>query len=176
MTPWIAAHQASLSFTVSRNLLRFMSIELVMPSKHLILCYPLLLHSIVPCIRVFSNESVPCIRWPKLLELQLQHHSIFVFLTIISHLAFVIYICILFSFNKENTMSVWDCLQNFKKWLRIVLGFVWVALRFGMSLWIVAMLGLSLRSCHQDRKWEVPWGLCPSFRYNLINAGVGRSP
>ena len=56
---------ASLSSTISQSLLRFMSIELVMPSNHLILCHPLLLHSIFPSIRVFSNESALCIRWPK---------------------------------------------------------------------------------------------------------------
>ena len=66
MTPWIIACQASLSFTVSWSLLRLMNIELVMPSNHLILCRPLLLlPSIVPSIRVFSNESAPHIRWPK---------------------------------------------------------------------------------------------------------------
>ena len=65
MTPWIAAHQASLSFITSQNLLKLMSIELVMPSNHLILCHPLLLPSIFPSIKVFSNESVLCIRWPK---------------------------------------------------------------------------------------------------------------
>ena len=64
-TPWTAAHQASLSITNSRNLLKLMAIELVMPSSHLILCNPLLLPSIFPSIRVFSNESVLCIRWPK---------------------------------------------------------------------------------------------------------------
>ena len=57
--------QAPLSFTVSPNLLRFMSIESVMPSKHLILCHLLLLPSIFPSIRVFSNESALDIRWPK---------------------------------------------------------------------------------------------------------------
>ena len=65
-TPWTAAHQASLSITNSQNLLKLMSIESVMPSKHLILCRPLLLlPSIFPSIRVFSNESVLRIRWPK---------------------------------------------------------------------------------------------------------------
>ena len=60
------ACQASLSITNSRSLLKFMSFELVMTSNHLILCPPLLLpHSIFPSIRVFSNESVLCIRWPK---------------------------------------------------------------------------------------------------------------
>ena len=66
MTPWTAAHQASLSFTISWSMLRLMSIESVMPSNHLILCRPLLLlPSIFPSIRVFSNESVLHIRWPK---------------------------------------------------------------------------------------------------------------
>ena len=61
-----AACQASLSITNSRSLLKLMSIESVMPSKHLILCHPhLLLPSIFPSIRVFSNESVLRIRWPK---------------------------------------------------------------------------------------------------------------
>ena len=65
-TPWTTAHQASLSFTISWSLLKLMSIELVMPSNHLILCRPLLLPpSIFPSIRVFSNESVLRIRWPK---------------------------------------------------------------------------------------------------------------
>ena len=66
VTPWTAAYQASLSITHSRSLLKFMSIELVMPSNHLILCCPLLLlPSIFSSIRVFSNESVLRIRWPK---------------------------------------------------------------------------------------------------------------
>ena len=65
-TPWTAAHQVSLSITNSRSLFKLMSIELVMPSSHLILFYPLLLlPSIFPSIRVFSNESVLHIRWPK---------------------------------------------------------------------------------------------------------------
>ena len=66
MTPWTAAHQASLSITNSRSLLKLMSIEPVMPSHHLILCRPLLLlPSIFSSIRVFSNELALCIRWPK---------------------------------------------------------------------------------------------------------------
>ena len=66
-TPWTAAHQASLSITNSQRLLKLMSIELVMPSNHLILCCSLLLlPSIFPSIRVFSNESVLHIRWPNI--------------------------------------------------------------------------------------------------------------
>ena len=67
VTPWTAAHQASLSITNSQSLLKFMSIESVMPkSNHLILCCPLLLlPSIIPSIRVFSNESIFHIKWPK---------------------------------------------------------------------------------------------------------------
>ena len=62
-SPWTAAHQASLSFTISWSLLKLMSIELVIPSNHLILCHPLfLLPSIFPSIRVFSNESAFCIK------------------------------------------------------------------------------------------------------------------
>ena len=65
-TPWTAAPQASLSFIISQSLLKLMSIESVMPSNHLILCCPLLiLPSICPSIRVFSNVSALCIRWPK---------------------------------------------------------------------------------------------------------------
>ena len=65
-TPWTAACQAFLSITNSQSLLKLMSIESVMPSNHLILCCPLLLLlSIFPCIKVFSNESVLSIRWPK---------------------------------------------------------------------------------------------------------------
>ena len=68
-TPWTVACQAPLSFTTSQSLLRFMSIELVMLSNHLILCYPLLLlPSFFPRIRVFSNESTVCLRWTKYLS------------------------------------------------------------------------------------------------------------
>ena len=66
VTPWTAAHQASLSFTISRSLLKLMCIESVMPSNHLILCRPLLLLPLIfPSIMVFSNESVLHIRWPR---------------------------------------------------------------------------------------------------------------
>ena len=66
VTLWIAAHQASLSFTLSPSLPKFMSTESVMPSNHLILCHPLLLlPSIFPSIRVFSDELAVHVRWPK---------------------------------------------------------------------------------------------------------------
>ena len=75
-TPRTAAHQASLSLTTSQSLLKFMSIELVILSNHLILCLPLLLPSIFQSIRVFSNESALHIRrLIEVLELQLQHQS-----------------------------------------------------------------------------------------------------
>ena len=64
VTPWTAACQASLSFTISQSLLKFMFIESVMPSNHLILCHPFLLPSVFPSIRVFSNGSALCIRGP----------------------------------------------------------------------------------------------------------------
>ena len=64
--PWTAVHQASLSIANSQSLLKLMSIDLVIPSNHLILCHPLLLPpSIFASFRVFSNESVLCVRWPK---------------------------------------------------------------------------------------------------------------
>ena len=65
MTPWTVACHASLSITKSQSLLKLISVVLVMPSNHLIFCCPLLLLSIFPSIRIFSNESVLCIRWPK---------------------------------------------------------------------------------------------------------------
>ena len=64
-TPWTAAWQTFLSFTLSQSLLKLMSIELVMPCNHLILCCPLLVPSVFPNIRVFSSELALCIRWPK---------------------------------------------------------------------------------------------------------------
>ena len=75
-TPWTAAHQASLSITNSRRLPKLTSIELVMPSNHLILCSPLLLPpSIFSSIKVFSNDSVLCIRWPKYWSFNLSSSS-----------------------------------------------------------------------------------------------------
>ena len=66
VTPWAVAHQASLSITNFQSLLKLMSIKSVIPSNHLILCHPLLLlPSLFPSIRVFANESVLWIRWPK---------------------------------------------------------------------------------------------------------------
>ena len=64
-TPWTAARQVSLALTVSQSLPKFMTIELVMLSNHLILCHPLLSISVFPSIRVFSNEPTLRIRWPK---------------------------------------------------------------------------------------------------------------
>ena len=75
VTPWTAARQASLSFTVSQHLLKLMSIESMMPPNHLILCHSLLLlPSIFPSIRVFSNE-LALYMLAKVLELQFQHQS-----------------------------------------------------------------------------------------------------
>ena len=65
VTPWTATLQASLSFTISRSLLKLISIELVMLCNHLILCRPLLISSLFPSIRIFSNGSALHIRWPK---------------------------------------------------------------------------------------------------------------
>ena len=75
VTPWTTAHQASLSITNSQSSPKLMSIELVMPSNHLILWRPLLPPSIFLSIRVFTNESALHIRWPKYWSFQLQHQS-----------------------------------------------------------------------------------------------------
>ena len=76
VTLWIAARQASLSITNTWSLLKLMFTESVIPFNHLILCWPLLLPPFIfPSIRVFSNESVLHIRWPEVLEFQLQHQS-----------------------------------------------------------------------------------------------------
>ena len=75
-TPWTAAHQACLCITNSWSLLKLMSIELVMPTNHLIHCCPLLfLPSIFPSIRIFSNESVLFIRWPKYWSFSMDHSN-----------------------------------------------------------------------------------------------------
>ena len=74
-TPWIAARQASLPITNSQSLLKVMFIELVMPFSHFILCHPLLLPPITPSIRVFSNESTLCMRWPKYWSFSFSHQS-----------------------------------------------------------------------------------------------------
>ena len=75
MTPWTAANQAPLSSTISQSLLKFMSIESVMLSKHLTLCHrSLLLPSIFPSIRVFSSESALCIKWPKYWNLNFSNY------------------------------------------------------------------------------------------------------
>ena len=76
-TPWTAARQASLSITNTQSLLRVRSTELVMPSNHLILCSPLLLASIFPNMRVFSNESVLRIRWPNNNKKDIFIHNLF---------------------------------------------------------------------------------------------------
>ena len=76
VTPWTADYQASLSFTISWSLLKLMSIELVMPSNHLILSRPLLLPSVFPSIRVFSNELALLIRWPKYYSFSLNEYLV----------------------------------------------------------------------------------------------------
>ena len=74
-TPWTAAQQASLSFTISQSSPKRMSIESVTPSNHLIHCRPLLLPSVFPSIRIFSKESVHRIRWPKYWSFSMSHSN-----------------------------------------------------------------------------------------------------
>ena len=92
-TPWTAACQASLSITISRNLLKLMPTESVMLSNHLILCHPLLLPpSILRSTMVFSNESVLCIRWPKYwsLKTQILENTIQFIITVIKELDLIL--------------------------------------------------------------------------------------
>ena len=98
-TPWTAARQASLSITNSRSSPKLMSIELVMPSSHLILCHPLLLlPSIFPSIRVFFNESVLCVRWPKYWSFRLQIKQLALTRFLQTTLVFAIQKCFVVSF------------------------------------------------------------------------------
>ena len=83
VTPGTAAHQTSLSFTISQSLLRLMSIEPMMPSSHLILCRPRILpSSVFPSIRVFSNELALCIMWTKYWSFSISHSNEYSELTI----------------------------------------------------------------------------------------------
>ena len=102
VTPWTAAHQASLSITSFWSLLKLMSIKLVMPSNHLILCHTLLLlPSVLSSFRVFPKESVLHIRWPKYLQFQLRHPSFqWIFRT-----DFLYYIYVLYSRFSLVTMA-----------------------------------------------------------------------
>ena len=77
VTLWTAAHWGLLTFTISWNVLKLVSVELVMPSSHLILCCPLLLPSVFPSIRVFSNESAVLIRWPKYWSFSISSSSVY---------------------------------------------------------------------------------------------------
>ena len=77
VTLWTAAHWGLLTFTISWNVLKLVSVELVMPSSRLILCCPLLLPSIFPSIRVFSNESAVRIRWPKYWSFSISSSSVY---------------------------------------------------------------------------------------------------
>jgi len=100
VTPWIAAHQASLSFIISQSLLKFMSIDLVMLSSHLILCcLLLLLSSDFPSIRVFFNESALHIRWPKYWSFSISPSSEY------SGLIF-------FRINQYDLLAVQEALKN----------------------------------------------------------------
>ena len=85
LTPWTAAHQAPVSFTISRSLLKLMSVESVMPSNHPVLCHPLLLlPSDFPSIKVFSNELALCVRWPNYSSFSFSISSFSEHLTLIS--------------------------------------------------------------------------------------------
>ena len=116
-TPWTATRQASLSITISRSSLKFTSIELVMPSSHLILCCPLLLlPPIPPSIRVFSNESTLHMRWPKCL-------LILFFTNICRFKKKIDYIIVKRLSNEEgkNLIYLWNWLPIFRQELKILI-------------------------------------------------------
>ena len=116
-TPWTAAHQASLSFTISWILLKLMSIESMMPSHHLIFCYPLLLlPSILPSIRVFSNESALHIRWPKYWSFSFSISPSNEYLGFISGLTSLI----LLPFHEQNEKG------KIYEWHRNCIIFIWI--------------------------------------------------
>ena len=112
VTPWTTAYQASLSLTISRSLLKVMSIESVMPSNHLSLCHPLLLlTSIFPSIRVFSKKLAICIKWPSIgasasasiLPKSIQSWFSLGFTGLISLLS------VYMKYNWLHLLSVWNC-------------------------------------------------------------------
>ena len=113
VAPWTVAHQASPSITNSQSLLKLMSIESVVPSNHLILCHPLLLlPSIFPSIRVFSNESVLHIRWSKITQNNCVYLWLYLFHFYIRFLfgaIFVLYLCRFFPFFSYLHVSTFHC-------------------------------------------------------------------
>ena len=121
MTPWTVACQASLSITNSQNLLKLMSIELVMPPNHLILCHPLLLLPLIfYSIRIFLNKSVPCIRWPEYWRFSFSISSFNEYSGLISFSIFKKYLLIyLTATGLSFSMQV---LQSFIAVFRITLG------------------------------------------------------
>ena len=121
VTPWIAAHQASLSITNSQSSLKLMSIELVMPSSHLILCSPLLLPPIPPSIRVFSNESILRMRWPKYWSFSFSispssEHPRLISFRIVLNLLLLNFVCLRYPKDSHTVcISLWRAffVQNF---------------------------------------------------------------
>ena len=133
VTPWITAGQASLSITNTQSLLKLMPIESVMPSSHLILCSPLLiLPPIRPSIRVFSSESILCMRWPKYWSFSFsigrsnEHPGLIFFrmdwLDLLAVCSIVVYI-----YGKKPTYKWADTVQiNAAPWLIILICIYWV--------------------------------------------------
>ena len=123
VTPWTAAHQASLSITNSQSLLRLMSIELVMPSNHLILCPPLFLPSIFPSIRVFSNKSELC-RWKSNCDFEFLNFAVWywnVFLNKKMWLCYTPFLCtflILCFFANDIACYVFIFILDYRNFIR----------------------------------------------------------
>ena len=122
VTPWTAACQASLSFTISWSLFKFMSIEQVKPSSHIILCHPLLLlPSIFPSIRVFSKESVLCIRWPKYWSFSISPSNEYSWL-------------ISFRIDFFDLLAVQGTPKNFLQHHNLKVSILWLSLLYGLAL------------------------------------------
>ena len=121
-TPWTAAHQASMPFTISRNLFKFISIELVMPSNHLILCHPLLLlPSIFPSTGIPFNKLAFCIRWSKYLSFSVSAFSEYSGL-------------ISFKIDWFDRLAVWETLKNLFQHHNLKVSILWWSALFMVQL------------------------------------------
>ena len=153
-TPWIAARQASLSITNSRSSFKLMSVELVMPSSHLILCRPLiLLPPIPPNIRVFSNESTLHVRWPKYWSFSFsiipfkEHHS---FQRLISfRMDWLDLLAV------QGTLILSPVILKIKKWKQ---NYNWVEILFTYSSYLSSQKEKHYEKCHAY--FSIPIFLC----------------
>ena len=144
VTPWTIAHQASLSFTISRGLLKFMSIEWVMLSNHIILCCPLLLlPSVFPSIRVFSNEWALHIRWLNYWSFSFSINPYDEYSRLISFRTDLLAVQEAFLIHLQMTLHPWPCLLYSQH----------SASSAFVLLWALICLSFQIIRCHPHRKW-----------------------